>query len=509
MQLKALHERLIQVSESLVGHEALDAYLAIVQDYVGSQVGCVLVDEDENTVDLLVARPAHSSRGLFGSESLQALVADQRFFLHTTFALPRPLRPLFKDCQWLAGLRILNAHQRGWLLLGGMTDLLRSADEIQRALYLLKDKVLINLLGTRKNRLEQQYDSLFTTIPHALVRVEETSQQCWVNEAASRLLGLEAGQHTLPVHVVSRAMLQLIERAVNRDVLRKTATFLFSQPDFRVRDWIWNLGERVLSVLSEPIANQQGRIWLLTDVSEIYHQQEMLRERNEKLADANLEINNLIGVIAHDLKSPLANLSATLQYLAMVGPLNEEQAESVEHGHQTIRRGLRLINSIVYYNSLESSKRPLELTGLSLNECLEELVATYEEKAQQKQIVIHLTLPETEIQIRTDQDRLLRILDNLLSNALKFSPIGKAVAIRLYQREQRPVLEIEDQGPGITPEDRQKLFKRFQRLSAQPTNGESSSGLGLSIVKLLAEELSISIEVDSEPGEGATFRLVF
>ncbi|MCY7360272.1 MAG: ATP-binding protein, partial [Rudanella sp.] len=111
--------------------------------------------------------------------------------------------------------------------------------------------------------------------------------------------------------------------------------------------------------------------------------------------------------------------------------------------------------------------------------------------------------------LSTDPESLVRVLDNLISNALKFSEFGKTILVLVFTEDDRLVVAVQDEGPGISPDDQKKMFKRFQRLSAQPTNNEHSSGLGLSIVKALTEKVGAHIEVQSELGKGTTFRLVF
>jgi signal transduction histidine kinase len=107
--------------------------------------------------------------------------------------------------------------------------------------------------------------------------------------------------------------------------------------------------------------------------------------------------------------------------------------------------------------------------------------------------------------VRTDKDLLMRILDNLISNAIKFSPFNKTITLTLSRNEGHVVFIIQDEGPGIRPQDRAMLFHKFKKLSARPTDGESSSGLGLSIVKDLVDMLKGSIDVRSEVGKGACF----
>ena len=105
-----------------------------------------------------------------------------------------------------------------------------------------------------------------------------------------------------------------------------------------------------------------------------------------------------------------------------------------------------------------------------------------------------------------DRKALVRVMDNLISNAMKFSPRGLAIHVRAYtERPGALSLEVADQGPGISPADQEKMFKKFQRLSARPTGGENSTGLGLAITQALVHKLGGEIAVYSQVGDGARF----
>ena len=108
-----------------------------------------------------------------------------------------------------------------------------------------------------------------------------------------------------------------------------------------------------------------------------------------------------------------------------------------------------------------------------------------------------------------DSSLLIQILDNLLSNAIKFSEFNSEVFVNLKQTQQTIRIEIRDQGPGISEEDKKKLFKKFQKLKAQPTAGESSTGLGLSIVKKYVDAMNGKVWCESKPGVGAQFIVEF
>jgi two-component system sensor histidine kinase/response regulator len=146
---------------------------------------------------------------------------------------------------------------------------------------------------------------------------------------------------------------------------------------------------------------------------------------------------------------------------------------------------------------------------INLAEQTAQAVRRYEEAAAQKQTRIYFHEPRQPVAVSADPAGVGRILDNLLSNAIKFSPPGSAVnvTVSVSDDDSAGVVEIADEGPGIPAVDREKMFRRYARLSAQPTGGEPSSGLGLSIAKRLAEMMRGELTCDPPDAGGATFRL--
>ena len=168
-----------------------------------------------------------------------------------------------------------------------------------------------------------------------------------------------------------------------------------------------------------------------------------------------------------------------------------------------------MIDRMLDMKAVEYQALILQPEVINLNELLAEVVANYKEKAQQKLIKIYLPTTETTYKALLDKNYTLQIIENLLSNALKFSPPKKNIFIELSNHQNKVKITIKDEGPGISTEDQQKLFGKFQRLSARPTGGETSVGLGLSIVKKFAEAMNGKIWCESTLGQGASFIVEF
>jgi signal transduction histidine kinase len=236
-------------------------------------------------------------------------------------------------------------------------------------------------------------------------------------------------------------------------------------------------------------------------------QNEALRQQNERLEDLYREKNGLIGIVAHDLKSPLNKAGGLADLIASSGPLTPAQAQAVEMLRKVASTGSDLIRDLLDLNAIEHADSGIRLVDIDLPAFLGDLLHSFAGSAQHKAIGLHLNCPAG-LHLVSDRSDLGRILENLLSNALKFSPQGKEIWLRATATAQHVRITVEDQGPGISEADQAKLFKKFQRLSARPTGGESSTGLGLAITQTLVQGLGGEIVVDSQVGQGSRFTVV-
>ena len=181
------------------------------------------------------------------------------------------------------------------------------------------------------------------------------------------------------------------------------------------------------------------------------------------------------------------------------------QREYFNHiGQASIEMGT-LVNNLLDINRIEQGLNPITLEKVNLQEVLEHQVQIFRERADRKGITIRLEEISPVVELITDRNSLMRILENLISNAIKFSPHNKQVLVRMIPSAKHIKLEIKDQGPGIRKEEMPLLFKKYQRLNAKPTGGETSTGLGLSIVRELVRCLSGNITVESKENHGTSF----
>ena len=231
----------------------------------------------------------------------------------------------------------------------------------------------------------------------------------------------------------------------------------------------------------------------------------LLESSNRQLAHLNQEKNEFLGIAAHDLKNPLTAIIGNAELIGMME--DREKVVRLANGiHLAGTRMNALINDLLDANAIEEGRFTSDIGPCEIDALVHETVGRNLVNAQRKQITVRVIVTDG-LWVKADRNATLQILDNLLSNAIKYSPPGGAVEVRTTACEGLVLTSIRDTGPGLSRDDQTKLFRKFTKLSPRPTGGESSTGLGLSIVKRLAEAMSGSVECASLLGNGSTFTL--
>jgi len=231
-----------------------------------------------------------------------------------------------------------------------------------------------------------------------------------------------------------------------------------------------------------------------------------LIQKNEELKRINDEKNGLTHVLAHDLKSPLNNNNGLINLIKMDDSLNPQVENYISKLQKSNQQGLQLIEDLLQLYKIESQP-DLEIEEINIDYFFEEVIHLHEDNARLKKVNLICDISTEAKKFKTDVKKLHRIMNNLVSNAIKFTHHNKSIFIKVSNKNSDVKIEIEDQGIGIREEEKDKLFQKFQKMSNKPTAGESSTGLGLSIVKTLVEQLSGTITFKSTYGKGTTFKL--
>ena len=233
-----------------------------------------------------------------------------------------------------------------------------------------------------------------------------------------------------------------------------------------------------------------------------------LRAQARELERLNHDKNEMLGIVAHDLKNPLANILSSAEVLADPSRITatEPLVKLAARITGTAEGMLKLIDNLLNINAIEEGVWEEGVKLINVYGLLRQVAGEYAAQALRKRLTFNCTFDsEAELHFRTDPDALHRILDNLISNAVKYSEPGGLITLCAELYHNRLHISVADQGPGLTEADMEQLFGKYKRLSAKPTGGESSTGLGLAIAKKLCEKLSGSIFAESEHGKGAVF----
>jgi len=244
---------------------------------------------------------------------------------------------------------------------------------------------------------------------------------------------------------------------------------------------------------------------ILVQSREIKRQILEQEKRNKQVGDLVHEKQQLIGLVSHDLKGPFNRIFALIQLMEITSEnLSNEQREYLGKIHQIVADGLGMIRNLLDNRRLEDQGIDLTPEPLNVSTVLGSLIKNYRTLAEKKKIQIHFEAPAQAI-VMADKLYMYRIFENLISNALKFSPVNRNIYVTISEVNDKIFIAVKDEGPGISWEDQKKLYRKFQRLSARPTGGESSTGLGLAIVKALVEKMGSELVCESTEGTGTTF----
>jgi signal transduction histidine kinase len=231
-----------------------------------------------------------------------------------------------------------------------------------------------------------------------------------------------------------------------------------------------------------------------------------LKRRNRTLQQRNDYMNEMLRTAAHDLRNPLGAILAVSELL-----LSEQllEAEDVHEYHELIHREahtmLRLLNAVLDLQRLATGRITLQLREVNLEEFIEEVADTGERLARRKDIRLELRVAPDLPTAVFDGTRIRQVLDNLLDNAIKFSEPGRSIVLEVTRTPHGVEFAVVDQGPGVSEEERHRIFLPFIRGSARPTADERSTGLGLTICQTIIEQHGGILGVTSTPGEGSRF----
>lgn len=264
-----------------------------------------------------------------------------------------------------------------------------------------------------------------------------------------------------------------------------------------------------LSVASFALRDRQGRVtgacFIGRDLSEMRDLIARLEEANVKLKELNDAKSEFVGMVSHEMKSPLSVILgfADLLLLDEKEPLSGEQRGTLKKVVRRAEGMNEMIGSLLDLTKIETGKIELTLEDVDVAAAVREALDDQSLRAQEKNVTLRADLPEGATTVRADRVLLRRVIENFVTNGIKYNVKGGSLTVGLEMRAEEYTLRFADTGYGLSPEDQERLFGRFFRADAH--RDIEGTGLGLSVVKAVVERHGGSIQVESALGEGTTF----
>jgi signal transduction histidine kinase len=238
---------------------------------------------------------------------------------------------------------------------------------------------------------------------------------------------------------------------------------------------------------------------------ELRRRSRLLQAAYDKLSELEKLRDSLVHMIVHDLRSPLAGISA---YLELIGesknnPLSAEQTANIAEARKTARQMIQIVSDVLDVSKMEGGQMKLSLEKCDLGATVKECLTGF--KALSRNRTIEFTPPAKPVTVPADREIILRILQNLMGNALKFTRDDGLIRVDITPAGDKARVSVHDDGPGIAPEYRRKIFDKFAQVELPAGRPKYSTGLGLAFCKLAVEAHGGAIGVDSEEGKGSTF----
>ncbi len=484
---------------------AVDATLPLAQGLLGADLVLTFVWLDDRTADVQHARPALAEAGTL-SLFRPAVVAaggallererPRRLISSALLAqLPAPVR---------GALVVADAAPDG-VPLGGLlavwTGESRVPDAVPPRLDDLREALALALRPAAQQvaaqRIAARFDAVMATVPQGVVFVDESTGAGLVNAAAAATLGVPVGE--VGAHTLAASMAALRGAASNAGELDARARHLVQTPEARVENWLWTYtapAPRAFRVTTVPVRSGPvaGRLWTFDDVTA------------EREAEAFKD--QLIGTASHELRTPLTSIRGSLALIegGVAGPMPEAALALVRIARTNAERLVRLVNDLLDLEKLGAGASELDLRPLDTGELVTAAADGVGGMAATARVRV-LASTASRRAVSGDRDRLLQVLTNLLSNALKFSPPDADVTLTATDGADGDYVRfsVEDRGPGVPAEKVGRLFQRFQQFGVTHATRRGGTGLGLAITKGIVEQHGGRVGVESEPGVRTVF----
>lgn len=414
-----------------------------------------------------------------------------------------------------------------------LAETLTAMERTARRYLVLEDRSLFKVYKETHHELQSIIDhlrKLTTDAPiHTLLRdldVQETKlfQRLSDKTARQTMTQQEVADVFITLHKLAEAISQGSNRQIDLQVQTMQQTAAMAQ---RVLFWLaialiplTLISTAIFTVLiSRPVRQVDNAIRQLGDghfdstievsgPADLHALGERLEWLRRRLIELEGEKTRFLRHISHELKTPLTTIRESTALLEdeIAGPLNDEQREIAQILHESGRRLQTLIEDLLDFSRMQANRPALNLAPVDMNTLVEGVL--HHHKLAIKAKSVQVTTKLTECQLLGDREKLRTVVDNLLSNAIKFSPVNGLLTIRILRVENTAVLDVADQGPGITAAERDRIFEAFFQGKVQPEGYVKGSGLGLSIAREYVLAHDGRIDALDTQGPGTRIRVM-
>ena len=390
----------------------------------------------------------------------------------------------------------LQAPGRGVIGVLGVVNRKQSKAFTENQLFTLSSVADFAAIALENARLfsavEAEKSRLRAILEHAaeaiLVTDAENRLLLWSDTAALLFdLPAEAVGHPLTDYIDNAGLLDLfLENGAGQDQDGADDTEEMAHAEVELDE------DRVFNAQLTPIA-EVGRVVIMQNIT---HLKELDRLKSE-----------FVSTVSHDLRTPLTTVQGYIELLERVGPLSEMQEDFIEKALRSLRHITALISDLLDIGRIEAGY-DLEMLPCRMDRVIKEAVETYLIPAQQAEVELSYDLPDYPLWVLGNARRLRQVVENLISNAIKYTAPGGWARVRAMRDNHHVIVRVEDKGLGIPLEEQPKIFERFYRVQAPETEDIRGTGLGLAIVRSVIQKHKGRIWVESAPGEGSAFAFV-
>ena len=362
--------------------------------------------------------------------------------------------------------------------------------------------------------LAEEFNSMRWNLKSAVEKLteEEKKMTAIVNSLAEGLILVDSNNRILHINPAAERLLDLSQDSIDKDItklIHNDELIQIEQVPSKNEDvnfvseitLIHHDEKLVLRTIASPFLDENG----LT-LGTVYLFDDITREK-----EIDQMKSDFISLVSHELRTPLTSIIGFVSFIldGKAGAINDRQRNSLVRVQRQSKRLAALINDLLDISRIESGRIQMEQAPISILDIVTQRIEEIRPQADEKSIQLDLTTPESVPQILGDEARMGQVFTNLIGNAIKFTPNNGEVSVKVEADGNLLHVEVIDTGPGIPPEERQKIFDKFYQLSDISTRKQGGSGLGLSISKSIVEAHGGKLWIDDgNQGKGSNFQFV-